>query len=49
MKIRANSGWAFGNLAVRKQYSAGKISVNDLSAIQRDGRFIFRLSAMSPD
>ena len=49
MKIRENSGRPFDNSAVRKQYWAGKISVNDFLAIQRDGRFTFRSSAMSPN
>ena len=34
MKILENSGRPFDNSAVRKKYSAGKISVNDFSAIR---------------
>ena len=48
MKIHKNSGRSFDNSAVRKQYSAGKFSVNDFSAIRRDSRFISRPNAMSP-
>ena len=48
MKIRENSNRPFDNSAVRKQYSAGKMSVNDFSAIRRDDRFTSRLNAMSP-
>ena len=39
--------FGFSDSAVRKQYSAGKISVNDFSAIRRDGRFTSRSNVMS--
>ena len=47
MKNRENSGRPFDNSAVRKQYSAGKVSANDFSAIRRDGQFIYRPNSMS--
>ena len=47
MKIRENGGQPFDGSAVRKQYSAEKISFNDFSAIRRDGQFKYRPNAVS--
>ena len=49
MIMQENSGRPFGNPAVRKQYSTGKISIKDLSAIRRDDRFTSPPTAMSPN